>query len=134
MVWSKREDTKEREPATVFFLFRVLKFSKKKKISLFFLLFCRERRENFLKNEKKKHFSKNTFVGRERKTAHDAFLDHLSDHPDQIIVFVGCVCKEERDKEDDDDDDDDDSSDDDFDDRIVENTAEFFFPWEEEWF
>ena len=134
MVWSKREDTKKkREPATVFFLFRVLKFSKKKKKSLSFSpLLSREKRKFFLKNEKKKHFSKNTFVGRERKTAR-RFLNHLSNHRIKSSS-LSAVCVKKRETKDDDDDDDDDSSDDDFDDRIVENTAEFFFPWEEEWF
>ena len=132
MVWSKREDTKKkREPATVFFLFRVFKIFKKKKKSLSFSpLLSREKRKFFLKNEKKKHFSIILLLG-EKERLHETLFESSLESSNQIIVFVGCVCKEERETKDDDDDDDDDSSDDDFDDRIVENTAEFFFPWEE---
>ena len=133
MVWSKREDTKKkREPATVFFYLGFENFQKKKKnISLSFSpLLSREKRKFFLKNEKKKHFSIILLLG-EKERLHETLFESSLESSNQIIVFVGCVCKEERETKDDDDDDDDDSSDDDFDDRIVENTAEFFFPWEE---
>ena len=94
----KEKTQKRRERAREgLFLVRVFKIFKKKKISLSFSpLLSREKRKFFLKNEKKKHFSKNTFVGRERKTAR-RFLNHLSNHRIKSSS-LSAVCKEERDK------------------------------------
>ena len=91
MVQKRRHKKEERERDGLF-LFRVLKFSKKKNIS-FSPLLSREKRKFFLKNEEETLL--HTF-GRERKTAR-RFLNHLSNHRIKSSS-LSAVCKEERDK------------------------------------